>query len=449
MNEGEESRILFESLETGLNDLYSAAVSREDLLSEEFDSIFCEIRQLDQRYGERTQINEGGLKKIYKAEDRTTGRPIAMALLKESGNAEKRERFLREARLTASLEHPNIMPVYDIGLLPGEEAFFTMKLTGGKNLAELLKERGPQWNMLEKLNLFLGICDGMAFAHSRHILHLDLKPANIQVGDFGEVMICDWGLGKVLYDSDEEGEGGTDPQLLIDRTLDGVIKGTPGYMAPEQIDTGLGKRDRRTDVFALGGILHTLLCGTAPFQGGEISTIFQNTLQGNRSGEANIPSALEAVVSKALNRNPQERYQHVDELKSEILAWLSGFATEAEEAGLWRNFCLLVKRHKTAFAFLMVILILATLFVVRLQQSHQRNSRLLALYEAEKKQTELIGKEAAPHIISQAWQALYGYNYTDAMELAEKAVARDSSNAEAWEVKGTVHFLQSGVQCGS
>jgi serine/threonine protein kinase len=439
---------VYESLQTDLRDIYSMAVNREDILSEDFSAtLFNEIRDLEQRYGDKIHLDEGGMKKIFKTEDKTTGRYVAMAFLKDN-KPRQRERFLREARLTATLEHPNIMPIYDIGIADNNEPFFTMKLTGGKSLNILLKEKfksGSQWPLFQRLSLFLNICEGLSYAHSRNVLHLDIKPQNILVGEFGEVIICDWGLGKILFDAEvEEDVEEIDPAFFNEMTMDGVVKGTPGYMAPEQIDKKSAKRDKRTDVYALGGILYSLLTGKAPVQGKELEEIFKNTLSGKiaspKSLAKEIPLALEAVAMKALAVSQAERYQTIEEIRTDIEAYMGGFATQAENAGFFRNTLLLLSRHKTKSFFIILIIALCSIFITELVQREREARELLSLYEAAKKRTELLGKDATPHLVTQSWRYLYAYDYGNCRHYAERAVSADSNNKEAWEIKAMLHF---------
>jgi len=436
-----DNETLFETLQTNLDNIYDMAVNREDILSEDFShTLFEEIRELKDRYGSREFINEGGMKKVFKVEDRSTGRYIAMGFLKEN-TPKHQERFLREARLTATLEHPNIMPVYDIGISSDNEPFFSMKLTSGRSLDKIYKEK-TNWTLIQRLNLFLGICEGLAYAHSRNVVHLDIKPHNILVGDFGEVLIIDWGLGKILFDNEEEEEEESiDPAFFNEMTIDGFIKGTPGYMAPEQIDKSLGERDKQTDIYALGGILHFLLTGKAPVKGKDLDEIFANTLKGKiTQSDSPLPGALLAVTQKALSVDKQTRYSSIDEIRQDIEAFMGGFATSAENAGFFKNFFLLLKRHKVISAAALVILILSSLFVIRLQKSEKYSRELLSLYEAEKKQTELISKEASPHLVSKAVRNLYAYEYDLCRENAETAIKRDPNNKQAWEVLAHCHF---------
>jgi eukaryotic-like serine/threonine-protein kinase len=446
LTSGDKSLEIYESLNTDLSEIYQMAVKRDDLLSEDFSSmLYTEIRDLKKRYGNELLLSQGGMKKVYKVEDKTTGRFVAMAY-SIKGDEQHNERFLREARLTSTLEHPNIMPVYDIGINEAGEPFFSMKLTGDQNLYEILKERmesGHEWPLVQRLNLFLSICEGLSYAHSRHVLHLDIKPQNILVGEFGEVLICDWGLGKILFDQEDEDDA-IDPSFFNEMTMDGVIKGTPGYMAPEQVDKKLGDRDQRTDIYALGGILYALLSGQTPVKGETVDDIFGKTISGEikplRAYDSRVPLALEAVAMKSLATLPDERYHSVEDVKTDIESFLGGFSTKAEKASFLRNAFLLMKRHKATTFFLLLIVLLSATFIWQLQKSEKQARQLLALYQAEKKQTELLGRDASPHFATQALRHLYTYEFELSRDFADKAVLRDNENTEAWDVKALVHF---------
>ena len=173
------------------------------------------------------------------------------------------------------------------------------------------------------------MCDAISYAHSKNVLHLDIKPENIQVGEFGEVIVCDWGLGKIIGDKDIEYDQLLfNPDLLNNVTLTDQVVGTPGYMAPEQILKD-GEKTKQTDIYSLGAMLYTILTGKGPFRG-DVNTVLQKTVRGNliqpvaREVEWDIPAGLNAVVMKAMSLKPENRYPSVDELKKEVqdYCWL-------------------------------------------------------------------------------------------------------------------------------
>ena len=361
----------------------------------------------EERYGRAKQINQGGMKNIFLVKDKSTERDVAMAKLKNDLDEEANEHFVREALLTASLEHPNIMPIYDIGYNNKQQPYFTMKLTGEENLGQIIRQKGKDfraWPVNERLNLFLRICDGIAYAHSRHIIHLDLKPENIQIGEFGEELICDWGLAWILFD--QAGEE-INSNLYNPAPYD-KIKGTPGYMAPEQINIEQIIFDKQTDIYSLGAILYTLISGKTPIPGTSYNTILGKTLSGNipppstRCKKGIIPESIEAIIHKAMSLAPEDRYQDVAALKADINSYLNGFATKAEDVGFYKIISLMVKRHRTLSLSLIFILILTISFIIRLKFSEQKAVKLLNLYTQEQKNLNKLKDDSVPNLYNLA-----------------------------------------------
>ncbi|MCM8531024.1 MAG: serine/threonine protein kinase [Lentisphaeraceae bacterium] len=443
----ESSENIFETINPSLHQYFSLA-------SEEIDTpqpIFDEIAANEKRYNQGVLINQGGMKKILQTTDILTDRPVAMATLLKPDDHQKAERFLREARLTATLEHPNIIPVYDIGLTENSDPFFTMKLIGGKSLSKILKELGEgtsKVSLQNLLDIFIKICDAISYAHSKGILHLDLKPSNIQIGEYGEVLVCDWGLAKVTDAPDETIDGELDPCFYNDITLDGVIKGTPGFMAPEQIDSKLGNKTKQTDIYALGGILYTLLTLRPPVKKDNVQEVLDATVAGDIPAPSelglslNIPISLEAVAMKALNKDSSKRYKSVILLRNDIHKWLGGFATSAENAGFLKSALLLLIRHKAVASLLLFIVSSLIVSMVIISHKEREATNALMLYEEEKRQTEIIGKEASPRLVYMAKQALNSFEYNKALQFIDQSIDRDSENQVAYALKGLIHFYR-------
>lgn len=314
-----------------------------------------------EKYRAHNILGAGGMKVVIQSDDINACREVAMAISKDA-TPESYERFLNEARITASLEHPNIVPVHEIGTSRTGAPYFTMKLVHGCTLEHILKklkERDPEYErkypLRTLLEIFLKVCDGIAFAHSRGIIHLDLKPDNIQVGDYGEVLVLDWGLAKKIDEEQTDGDEAPEiPLLKISRmTMDGIIKGTPEYMAPEQAAGRNSRRGRRTDIYSLGAILYSMLTLDRPFSGGNTQEIIRNVLEGNiipphrlAADGRHIPQALEFVIYKAMERSPSRRYASVADLKADVVSYMNGYATVAEDAGFFTNLLLWLKRKK-------------------------------------------------------------------------------------------------------
>jgi len=327
-----------------------------------------------ERYEEISLIAEGGEKRITRVYDHRLNRQIAMARSIHAKTPEEHEQFLREAQLEANLAHPNITPVHNIGFDSKGVPFFTMELIPGDNLETIIKklregdEAYKQRYPLDMLlSMYLKVCDAIAYAHSRKVLHLDIKPSNIRVGEFGEVFICDWGVAQVLFDQEATKPplpGEPDGDVLNDMTLSGIIKGSLGFMAPEQT-LAKSQKTIQTDVYALGALLYMLLTYEQPVQGKSGNETLEHTRQGKvvaphvwRKSHP-IPSSLAAVALKALALKPEDRYETATELHQEISRYLTGFPTTAERATPFTMLSLMIKRHnKIAFILLLFLFLL-------------------------------------------------------------------------------------------
>lgn len=336
-------------------------------------------RKPQNKYKFEHSLGFGGMKAVLQVRDRDTGRSVAMAVIPdftERPNSDI-DRFIQEARITALLEHPNIVPIHDIGVDENGSPYFTMKNLRGRTLALLLKKlKNGEHSLLRRYDLndllliYLKVCNAIAFAHSKGVIHLDLKPENIHIGDYGEVLVLDWGLAKYLGNPENPDSPNPHADIAsaedfskrlgsdgLNLTLNGVTKGTPGYMAPEQAAGKNDQKDERTDVYSLGAILFSILTFDTPLPNRDVKEMLVDTIRGNietprsmGSSHRSIPPAVEAIVLKAMRLDPNERYQKVQELRSDIISYMSGYATSAEHAGaikhtylfIWRNFTILL-----------------------------------------------------------------------------------------------------------
>jgi hypothetical protein len=231
------------------------------------------------RYRIEGKIAEGGMGVVLRAHDPELNRPLAIKVIKHefAGRVELERRFLEEAQVTGQLQHPGVPPIHDIGRLEEGRLFFAMKLIRGRTLAELLNEReGPAEGLPRWLAVFEQVCQAVGYAHSKGVIHRDLKPGNVMVGAFGEVQVMDWGLAKVL----KSGREVMTTQLAEASTIEtarmgdseewtrpDTLLGTLPYMAPEQARGEVGRVDERADVFGLGAMLCVILTGQAPYRG--------------------------------------------------------------------------------------------------------------------------------------------------------------------------------------
>lgn len=325
----------------------------------------------------------GGMKMILRMRDVDTGRYVAMANMLDSNPSEDTIRqFIREARINAKLEHPNIVPVHEIGKDDDQLPYFTMKLINGITLQEVIELLKKDYSHYRKkykhdylLNVMIKVCDAIAFAHSRGIIHLDLKPDNILLGRHAEVLLLDWGLARPVKApaSDEEpiinDEEFTDLNEICDMTLNGITKGTPRYMAPEQAAARNDARDEKTDIYCLGAILYAMFTWKHPIEGESIEEILQNTINGKiirprrRARERKIPKAIEAIIMKAMALEPEDRYNNVKELRRDISLFRQRRATSIEQSSFIKRMILLPRRNVAASLFATLFTIVSIAFV--------------------------------------------------------------------------------------
>ena len=305
-----------------------------------------------ERYKFIRSIGFGGMKGVLLVHDRDTGREVAMAIMPDFRDrpVQDMNRFVREARITAKLEHPNIVPVYDIGIDMSGSPFFTMKYLRGQSLAMVLKRlhsndplMKEKYPMLRLLQMFTRVCNAVAYAHSMGVCHMDLKPGNIHCGDYGEVQVIDWGLAADIDDPDQS-----------------QIKGTPGYMAPELV-SGDGKPGKLADIYALGGIMYAILTLDSPLAGLPQQEVLRRTVSGRIIPPSvynpQISPALEAICLKAMALDPAERYQDAMDIRTDINASLAGYAAIAEKASAFRNTFLFLRRN--IYLVIIVIMLVA------------------------------------------------------------------------------------------
>lgn len=286
---------------------------------------------------ERDEVGRGGTAVINQVFDANLMRHVAKkTILEEMEFADARSRLIEEAQITAQLDHPHIVPVHEIGNDDDGRLFFTMKLVRGRTLASLLDSEPPEHRTKEDLffllQIFLKVCEAVAFAHSRGVIHRDLKPDNIMVGDYGAVYLMDWGLAK-LKESPRPSMRDTllpadDDRIYYEsQDEDGYLRGTINYMAPEQARGDFTAIDERTDVFLLGGVLYKILTQSAPYYGDAINHLIYKAQQAMIAApkllvEFDLPGRLCDIAMKALSKEPGDRYQSVTELKDDIERFL-------------------------------------------------------------------------------------------------------------------------------
>jgi eukaryotic-like serine/threonine-protein kinase len=293
----------------------------------------------------------GGIGRVWLAHDSGLGRDVALKELRpeRAENPTFGARFLQEAQITGQLEHPGIIPVYElVRPADGRQPFYTMRFVKGRTLSEAArayhdKRLAGQADALELpglLNAFVTVCNTVAYAHSRGVIHRDLKGQNVILGDFGEVVVLDWGLAKLVGRSEDKAEAlsvvlaeaGADSGY----TMPGQALGTPAYMAPEQSAGQLDLIDRHTDVYGLGAILYEILTGAPPFSADSTEEVLRKVREEPpvppRQLWPEVPPALEAVCLRALAKQPADRPTAAADLALEIQGWQENERRKAEEA---------------------------------------------------------------------------------------------------------------------
>ena len=432
-----------------LEQIYDEATLLDDEGLQSLCPSYTELKHTHKRYENYQLLGKGSLKEVYRAYDNQTKRWVALALLGQDRGPDYYDLFIHEAWLVAGLNHPNIIKVHDTGVSEEGRPFFTMDLRSNKSLSDRVHDAGSQ-DIIELLAVFNKVCDAVSYAHSQGVVHLDLKPENIQCDTFGHVLVCDWGIGKKI--DDENNQEVTLPlqhQEIESMTLMGQVKGSLGYMSPEQILPD-SKKDESSDIYALGCILHFMLTKFSPFLG-NIDQVLQATLESKftapreRYPKLNIPYSLEAIVLKATQLDKSDRYKSVADLQQDINSYLTGYATQAEHSGFFREAALFFKRNKISSVVAAGALVLITSITVLFTQylGSQKTRLDQIVFEADQLsdnyQTLLISSKKMAARIVQTAIYLKQYNLFDspvetvnqADKLLDTAIKLDPGNQSA------------------
>jgi serine/threonine-protein kinase len=387
---------------------------------------------------------KGGLGQVWLARDEDLGRDVALKeiLPGRANESNTRARFLEEARVTGQLEHPGIVPVYELVRSgSGQEPFYTMRFIRGRTLSDAVGTyhqhrqagtAGPL-ELRDLLGSFISICQAIAYAHSRGVIHRDLKGQNVVLGDFGEVMVLDWGLAKVQGKS--EGPADLPPVTAEqpgsrDQTVQGQVLGTPAYMSPEQAEGRLDRLDQRSDVYGLGAILYEILTGQPPFTGPDTLTVLELVIKSPptppRARVATIAAALEAVCLKALAKQPALRYARASDLAQEVQRYLADEPVEALREGPLTRLARWGRQHRSltvgAAALLVttVVALAVGLLVVnrekdRTAAERDRAEQALAAEAKARQRTRLALDEMSSQVVEN-WLARQGRKLEPAQE---------------------------------
>ena len=390
----------------------------------ELDNSVHAVHETPGRYTSVSEHARGGMGRVLLVYDEHLGREIAMKELLPYASSEgdtltpRRHvmtivsRFLQEARITGQLEHPSIVPVYELGRHPDGSLYYTMKLVRGRTLSDVLRSTSTLADRLAVLPNYLDLCQAIAYAHSREVIHRDIKPSNVMVGEFGETVVLDWGLAKALHDKSERPDNLAEtlralklsPSVEPVQTSDGQILGTPVYMPPEQARGELDEVDERSDVYSLGAVLYELLTGNRPYDRGKPAEILQKVISQLPPAvlkvEPSAPQELVAVCERAMARNQQDRYKDAKELVADIERFQTGALVSAYRYSLGEYLRRWVRRHKTvaatAAAAAMLIVAISLVYVFSL-----KHANTLLAQSRQEEQNQRVQAEGARDLAEQ------------------------------------------------
>jgi serine/threonine protein kinase len=447
----------------------------------------CSVKQVlgrkaanGERYVIESEIARGGMGAVLRAVDCDIRREVALKFLLDQSNPGRTLRFIEEAQITGQLEHPNIVPVHELGTDGQKRVFFSMKMVRGRSLAQILEElRQPgsnaerEYTLSRLLNVLVSVCNALAYAHALGVIHRDLKPANIMVGDFGEVYVMDWGLAKVLKENEPAAEKVDAPLATLasdgtetavgstkvvtsrqgeaELTMEGTVMGTPVYMPPEQANGQVRAIDRRSDIYALGAILYEILTLQTPVdKDGGFKAVLFRVITGNivppaqrnpkRAKEGKIPLDLAAVAMKALAKDPDRRYQSMEALRRDIELFQEGRSVSAKEDTKREVFIKFVKRNQAfsaavGAAAIIVSLTLTCMFVIMFRgwrAAEAANADIRASQKELKDRT----KKAVPALVEAARLGVEKRRFENALTQTKLALDYDPEYPDALMLHG-------------
>jgi serine/threonine protein kinase/WD40 repeat protein len=381
---------------------------------------FSTLEEHPGRYSYISEYGKGGMGRVLLVHDQFLGREIALKELllprekTDSAGAPEspmREttgmmaRFLQEARITGQLEHPSIVPVYELGRRTDGTMYYTMKLVRGSTLSKAIREAGTLDKRLALLPNVVDLCHAIAYAHTRGVIHRDIKPSNAMIGEFGETVLLDWGLAKIKGTEDVYAEKLQDTLALLQvestskgiHTRTGDALGTPNYMPPEQAEGRILELDERSDVYSMGALLYEVLTGTPPFERDSVERVLAQVISSKPRDiaelEPDAPPELVAICVKAMAKRPDGRYPTMQAFRDEIIRFETGAFVQSYRYNPLETLVRYYKRHRLAMNFSLatavVLLVMGLVSYVNIWQARDREftQRVLA-EEAREREAE-------------------------------------------------------------
>jgi len=397
--------------------------------------------------GKEVELGVGGLGRVVVRTDTHLGRQVALKEMRPGKDAPAlRKRFVQEARIAGYLEHPSIVPVYELGQRSDGTVYYTMKRVEGRTLQAMLEDAESLEARLALLPHFVQVAQAVAYAHSRQVIHRDIKPANIMVGAFGETVLLDWGIAK-FRDTPDLSSSTLRGRLIeiqesANRTLEGEVYGTPLYMSPEQAQGAIGSLDERSDVWSLGAILFQILTGRPPFTASSVAELLvrisRDEAPAAKSIEPAAPADLAAVAAKALSKRRVDRYPTAEGLAEDVSAFIRGRPVAAYTYSTWELFTRLVKRNVplTLVVLALLVSIIGGSLVSYGAYREAERSRVLAAEseakarQSEAKTTRLLARSYADRARDLVLERRYGAAALYAATAAEVSSEFQSTEAD-------------------
>ena len=345
-----------------------------------------------EKYEYLQALGAGGMGEVVRAWDRDLHRFVAVKRLRSTSDSRDATlRFVKEAQITGQLEHPNIVPIHDLGIDSDGRVYFSLKLIEGESLRSIIEKRKTTqeiapgvrykdaYTPLRMIEIFISVCQAVAYAHAKGVIHRDLKPENIMLGRYGEVLVVDWGIAKVIDAKVAPEDQKTVPMTALsdlapEASMEGSVAGTPAYMSPEQAQGRVFSLDARSDVYALGAVLYHVIAGRPPYEGSstievlrKVQTSPPRPLAAGTVGFHPVPRELKAICAKAMSREPELRYATAEELRDDLQAYLENMPVQACPETRWQRFQKWLKRNRKqaqigSLAALAAILVLCSAY---------------------------------------------------------------------------------------